>query len=183
MIWFTPSLASHIHGVAIGPIGSVHICNRDSRQTSNGINIEFIGTGLLSLLGSGQIVRGYYEEGSQQHEEEFIVTHNGAMISVLGTYTPRISGIQINGVASVNSRVNGISINGIMSMIEDQRGVSISMFNFSKITKGLQIGLFNRSAELHGLQLGLWNRDQFRSLPILNWGIPRPAEAVGRTEK
>jgi hypothetical protein len=181
VLGLVPSYASHIHGVAIGPIGSVHLCDRETPQVSNGINVEILGTGLFLLLGENRA--GYKERYASMMEKNhlldsllhhdgrrYVVTHNGVILSSMGGMLPQVNGISFGGLSTAYLRMNGIAINGIWSKIDDHRGLSIGLINSSLKSRGLQIGVMNRTHELSGLQIGLWNRNSRRSLPLFNWG-------------
>jgi hypothetical protein len=183
VLWFTPSMASHIHGVSIGPIGSEHLCSRSAPQVSNGVNAQFIGVGFFLLIGPGELGSGRQFEQLRTDTtgvmldsllaaagNTFAVTHNGIQVSPLGTFTPRINGVSVSLISSRHEQLNGIAVNPLWTHVLDQRGISIGALNTALRTRGLQVGIFNRTHELRGLQFGLWNRNGKRALPIVNWG-------------
>lgn len=178
-VWFLPSYAKKIHGIAIGPAGSEILCDKPHSQVSNGLNIQFLGQGIFQLLFSKQ--NNFVESVMTERDSLAIkdtakpsVLHNGIILSTLGTFTPQVNGIAISPFMSMSKKVNGLSLNAIWNLVFELNGLSIGCLNHVNQMNGLQLGLINKATRLSGIQVGLWNVNDKRRLPLLNWNFTRP---------
>ncbi len=172
-LWFIPSYANNIYGISIGILGSDVLCDKPYIQTSNGVNLQIIGQGIMQMfyIGNKSFINDFVT--STEYRSRRPVIHNGLLCSVFGTFTDEINGISISPFMSMNGKVNGVSANLLWNMNIKTNGCSIGIINHSAQTNGIQIGLFNRATRLNGLQIGLWNVNAKRSLPIINWSFNR----------
>ncbi len=176
-VWLVPTLSRNIYGLAIGPFGSEAICNWPYTKYSHGINLQIFGQGFFQTwyINNGHVKENYSPEN--QHKLLALydttynkATHNGILLSPLGTFTDEVNGISISGWMSMGRTVNGISLNALWNLYARINGLSIGAVNHAIKMNGIQIGLFNTANELKGLQIGLWNKSGRRGLPVVNWG-------------
>ena len=179
IIGFTPSKATTINGLALGPFESFF---KAEKQQVNGVSVFFIGQGALCLMTMGydpmhlnkklhtnssdsisNELKSYYDTTSWNFK------NNGIVISVTGLISDQVNGLLIGGLISNIGNLNGVSLNILINYIGEMNGISIGIINLSHITKGLQIGLFNKTYNLKGIQIGLWNKNKKRSTPFINW--------------
>ncbi|MDZ7740688.1 MAG: hypothetical protein U5Q03_02790 [Bacteroidota bacterium] len=173
-IWFIPSTANNIYGLAIGPVGSEAICNRPYIKSSHGINIQVIGQGIfqmfyISNLNETDLLS--IDSSVKKDQVGILAVHNGLLLSAFGTFTSRINGLSISPWMSMGDQVNGISLNLLWNLYREVNGISMGLFNDTGKTRGVQIGLFNKTNRLRGIQIGLWNKNEKRSLPLINWNF------------
>jgi hypothetical protein len=180
-IWFTPSGAKEINGIAIG-LTAMPI--KIEKQEINGLNVE---VGIFNLLAvplalGGSFIAPFKSDTLEQEVGVFVRKNiyqkdspieeriNGISISGLGHLgNGEINGLSINGCVFSAIKVNGLSIAGLMNLTYDFRGVKIGLLrNKTTKGKGLMIGLFNNCKDCRGVQLGLINRIGKRTYPLLN---------------
>jgi hypothetical protein len=173
-LWFIPSAATNIYGIAIGPLGSEVICNQPYTKYSHGINLQVPGQGFIQTFNIGRIKFNKIdslENGSSVDTIPKRVIHNGLLISLFGTFSDQVNGISISSWMSLGKKMNGLSINLLCNLYQELNGVVIGAVNHVITTNGVQIGLVNKTRFLRGIQIGLWNVNQRRSLPIINWSF------------
>lgn len=161
-----PSPAHNIYGIAIGLVGSEAFCNLNYTRKSHGINIQVPGQGifLLFFFFNRKIIENNYDT-----IQFYKSTHNGLVLSLLGTTTDKINGINLSPFMSAGKILNGVSINLLWNAYGKVKGISIGFINSANIVNGLQIGFYNTSQKIKGLQIGLINKNEKRFLPIINW--------------
>jgi hypothetical protein len=176
-IWFLPSAAPKIYGIAIGPFGSELFCDLEYTRYSYGVNIQLLGQGFFGLFYALNPSRAFHNHNlgdeNKTNEEPLGVkraVHNGILITGLGTFSDEINGISISPWASVNHKVNGISLNALINSVFQLNGISLGLYNSSHTTNGVQLGIINKTKKLKGIQIGLWNVNEKRRLPLINWG-------------
>ncbi|MCX7863188.1 MAG: hypothetical protein N2449_09375 [Bacteroidales bacterium] len=166
VLGFLPSTAHNIYGIAIGPVGSEAFCNINYTRKSHGINIQIPGQGLFLLFFffSNKII-----ENNNDTLQFYKSIHNGMLLSILGSTTEKVNGVNISPFMSAGKSLNGVSINLLWNAYGNVKGVSIGFMNSANIVKGVQIGLINKSHKLKGFQIGLINKNDKRLMPIMNW--------------
>jgi len=185
VIWFIPSAAKNIYGIAIGPIGSEAICNRPYTKYSHGLNIQIPGQGFFQAFYLNNVnFQDSFETNNSDSTFKIDTIplrtiHNGILVSPLGTFTPQVNGLTFSLFMSMGQKVNGLSFNLFWNLYNYINGISISLVNTTGTMKGMQVGLVNKSANLRGIQFGLWNKNEKRSLPILNWNFKGKGSVVG----
>lgn len=174
VIWFIPSIATNIYGIAIGPVGSEAICNLPYTKFSHGINFQLIGQGFFQTF---YIRKMKFKEFQLSDTGIFNDTlpkramHNGILISPFGTFTDQVNGLSFSLWMSMGQKTNGLTLNLLWNRYEQINGISIGLVNHAAVTKGIQIGIVNKTKKLRGFQFGLWNKNKKRSLPIFNWNF------------
>jgi len=179
VIWYTPSKAATINGLAIGPFESNFF---EKSQTINGITIN---GGLVGLFApfvfansptdgcfkvrTGKKVIDSLTKAYKADTLRYI--HNGLVLSGAGMLTDKVSGILISPWFGHTKEVNGLVINGVWNWNNKVTGVCIGADNECFEMKGIQIGLVNRAVKLKGVQIGLWNKNMKRGLPFINWNF------------
>jgi hypothetical protein len=177
-IWFLPSKADNIYGIAIGPLGSDVICSPTNTKRSHGVNIQLLGQGFFAPF-------YVFSENFAWHKSSITwiqhryndsltfrrVVHNGVMVTGLGTFSEQINGISISPWMSWNHVVNGITCNALVNSSHTVNGLTVGVYNSTYRTNGLQIGLINQTNDLRGFQFGLWNTNNKRKLPLINWSF------------
>jgi hypothetical protein len=175
IIWFIPSAANNIYGIALGPFGSESICNLPYTRHSHGINIQIIGQGIFQpfMIGSFKFDDFYvsHNDTNETPAAQIRAIHNGILLSPFGTFTDKVNGISFSLCMSMGKTVNGLSINLLWNAYEKINGFSIGLVNHAAETKGIQIGLVNISRNLKGVQIGVWNKNKNRGFPIINWSV------------
>jgi hypothetical protein len=159
VVWFIPSAADNIYGIAIGPVGSEAICDRPYTKYSHGLNLQIIGQGIFQAFYIPKFdFNNFYkyenpDEGFKLNDTLYKrVVHNGIMISPFGSFSDQINGLSLSLWMSMGRKVNGLSFNLLWNLYGQINGVSLGIVNYSYITKGLQIGLVNRPKKLKGIQ-------------------------------
>ncbi|MBP7496941.1 MAG: hypothetical protein KA792_04680 [Bacteroidales bacterium] len=184
-IWFNPSNANEINGLALSGFIITDAFNTGSlKMRGVCVNLEpealFIVPmvtiyGALALFGiregKGKLTD---EDRYDELEGRITVTNSGLFISSL----TMDENIKLNGlnITAINNSmiINGLSISMVMSSIVKLNGVAISgLYNCVTNGNGLQIGLTNYCKDCVGVQIGLWNRMGKRSLPIININFKR----------
>ncbi len=171
VIGFVPTIADHVYGIAIGPVGSEAICKPNNIKYSHGLNIQLPGQGIFQLLNLKPFSFTNLQESSNDDWVSNTAVHSGLIISVLGTWTTKINGVAISGLSSLGRIVNGVTLNLIWNRYEQINGIAISAVNHSACLNGISIGLINKTKKLKGIQIGLWNKNEKRALPIINWNF------------
>ena len=181
IIWFTPTRANEINGLAIGTIPSSAAYNNDSLQIK-GIHVELNPIMLMVVpyvvIGSFKspfISEDTAKDGSSlyYYPDSIIQLKNtisGLNLSFLGSGEMiYYNGITISSLATMGRSLKGISITFGQNNFYEFYGLMIAgLSNGSYKGAGLQIGLFNRCKECKGVQIGLLNRMGKRTLPLLN---------------
>lgn len=177
VIWFIPSAAKNIYGIAIGPVGSEVICDKPYTKFSHGLNIQIPGQGILQTFYINKFkLTGLYgkEDSTSLSIQDTLpkrAIHNGLLISPLGSFTDQVNGISLSLWMSMGKKVNGLSFNLLWNLYKEVNGVTVGLVNHVDTMKGLQIGLVNNTNKLRGFQIGIWNKNEKRSLPIINWNF------------
>jgi alkyl hydroperoxide reductase subunit AhpF len=172
IIWYTPSGAKEINGLAVG----IQATSFNERKlTINGVNLD---AGLLCAFVWPRALIKQLGSGQKDIEEKLFAgdstetTFNGISISFGGEMAAAFNGISLNGLVVHSTYINGISVTGFVSGCRSFKGIVIGgISNVAVDGVGLQIGLFNNCKRLKGLQIGLWNRSGKRALPFINWGV------------
>ena len=169
---FTENPVSKMHGLSFGIWNSPY-----SKQTINGLNIEFIGYGWVTP---------FLAMDNSNYTKETDQKVNG--LSFGGTLMNQfVNGIAISPTISTINKINGIQLslfnfnliqsNGIQLALTNygnqNNGITIGGFNWSHQSNGLQIGIINKSKSLKGFQFGLVNINQNRTLPLINWAFKK----------
>ncbi len=181
-IWFIPSVAQNIYGIAIGPVGSEAICNRPYTKYSHGLNLQIPGQGFFQTfyLNKSNLLSNRQSENPDTTLQRSLLPkraiHHGLLVSLLGTFTDQINGVSLSLWMSRGAKINGLTGNLLWNHYEEVNGVSIALMNTAHTTHGLQIGLFNKTTHLQGFQLGLWNKTKNRSFPFINGWFTKKKE-------
>jgi hypothetical protein len=166
LIWFTPTKANKINGIAIGTIPSSVIYNNDSLQIS-GIHFEAnpIMLFLIPYVVIGSIMAPFIKTNKIDSSQRLLIdfpdssqhisnnTIHGLNISILGSgEMSNYNGASISSVATIGKSLKGVSITAGANNFYEFHGVLIAglMNNVSK-GNGLQIALFNRCKECKGI--------------------------------
>lgn len=171
IIWYMPSGAKEINGVAIG----IQATNFDEKRRLkiNGVNLD---AGLVSIMAWPQALVKSFQSGNNGLDESPLVdtaetSVNGISISFGGELSAGINGLAINAGVMYSPYINGVSVTGLVTVCGRFKGIMITGFrNMAIEGTGLQIGLLNSCKRLKGLQIGLWNKSGKRGLPFINWG-------------
>lgn len=194
-IWYLPTRAHKIHGIAFGIVNPCQNHNFQSELTINGLSVEMVGqlpviieyliwpnkrqvchsnycrvNGITAGLSIGNgLVNGLAFSPSFGH----IYDVNGIYFSVVQDLASEANGIIVGGMSRAN-KVRGAQI-GLYTKNEVIRGVQIGIFNRSREnSQGLQIGLINISELMDGFQIGLINiakNKKIKTLPIINFSL------------
>lgn len=174
VIWFTPSFASYISGVAVG-LQTLGL--NEGAITISGVNIN---ADLLTGFATIYVIAGY-PKGKKKLEDmpdtipwnEMKDRINGLSLSGGGLIGGAdLRGVGVNGLICFLTRTRGINITGLRNEVNRFEGVLIAGFvNRSTQGRGLQIALVNKCKDLRGVQLGLWNENSKRKLPLINWNF------------
>jgi hypothetical protein len=180
VIWFTPTRANEINGLALGTIPSSVAYNNDSLKI-NGIHIETnpIMFMLVPNVLIGSLTSPFRRENDSSYfsnsppDSNYFISSNsinGINISTLGSgEMSNYCGISISSIATLGYTINGISITIGQNTYYKFRGLLIAgLMNSVNTGRGVQIGLFNRCKDCKGLQIGLLNKMGKRTLPFLN---------------
>lgn len=171
IIWYMPSGAKEINGLAIG----IQATNFDEKRRLkiNGVNLD---AGLVSIMAWPQALVRSFQSGNNGLDESPLVdtaetSVNGISISFGGELSVGINGFCVNAGIMYSPYINGISVSGLLTGCGRFNGIMITgIKNMAIEGTGLQIGLFNSCKRLKGLQIGLWNKSGKRGLPFINWG-------------
>jgi hypothetical protein len=178
-VWFTPSTATTINGIGIGPANSGNGRTTPLDQTINGIQIEL--PGIRSLEFPLEIPGHRYLRSVTGHQGE--VTVNGLLAAISGSSgVDRIHGVFITAFCGFAREVKGVTINplnfvgkvdglalGLINNIIEGGGASVGLYNNCDDFNGTQIGLINIRKRGSGPQIGLINISGDRFLPFLNF--------------
>ena len=173
IIWYVPSKAKHINGIALG------LCNlpNDYKQTINGISFELLGAGyVVPFILAAPDDEGYLPKSRHN------LKNNGLVLG-LTLYSGQINGIGVSPLIGANYDLNGFSFstinitvfkaNGLMTGVVNAsdivNGIQLGLLNVTDEQNGVQIGLVNIAKDLRGFQFGIWNVNDKRSLPFINW--------------
>lgn len=178
-VWFTPSTASTINGIGIGPANSGNGRTTPFAQTINGIQIEL--PGMRALKFPLEIPKHVYLPSITEGRGE--VTVNGVLAAVSGSSgVDRINGAFVTAFCGFAREVNGVAINpvnfvgkvdgvalGLVNNLLEGEGASVGLYNNCDEFNGTQIGLINIRKRGNGPQIGLINISGDRILPFLNF--------------
>lgn len=194
-IWFIPSKAEKVNGIAIGPIESGIF---KEKQKVNGITVNILGLGTFAPLMPESLASRYFKDDNNSRLDSIISSeldhmdtipetyiHNGLVASLGGIATQTINGISVSTIGHVSSRSNGILLNGLITVIFKAQGVTsgiinesfslsgvqLGIFNKAVVLKGIQIGLSNKSLKGKGFQIGLINKNPKRTTILINWNF------------
>jgi hypothetical protein len=180
VVWFTPTRANTINGIALGTLPSSMFYHNDSLQI-RGIHIE--ANPIMFYLVPHVVFASLSSPFIKTDSTKYFT--NAFPDSARFKYKNRIWGLNIGilGSAEMND-YNGISISSVGTFGRSLKGISITfgqnnLYEFqglliaglmNNVTKGsgLQIGLFNRCKECKGVQIGLLNTMAKRTLPVIN---------------
>jgi hypothetical protein len=177
-LWFTPSTATTINGIGIGPANSGNGRTAPLDQTINGIQIEL--PGIRSLKFPLEIPERRYLRSIDTQGE---LTVNGVLAAVSGSSgVDRINGVFVTAFCGFAREVNGVSLNpvnfvgkvdgvtfGLINNIREGGGASVGIYNNCEAFDGTQVGLINIRKHGSGPQIGLINISAGRFLPFLNF--------------
>lgn len=178
-VWFTPSTASTINGIGIGPANSGNGRTAPLDQTINGLQIEL--PGMRSLQFPLEIPEHRHLRSVTEQQGE--VTVNGLLAAVSGSSgVDRINGAFVTAFFGFAREVNGVAINpvnfvgkvdgfalGLVNNILEGDGASVGLYNNCEEFNGTQVGLINIRKRGDGPQIGLLNISGDRILPFLNF--------------
>lgn len=172
IVWFTPSGASKINGLAVG-FQAVNL--EDDTLMINGVNASF---GIVSVfmlpyaLSTGLFAaQNRKTEFYPDQDDTARILIRGLNISLGGEMGIEMQGVNFAGGITIATKIYGFSLTGIYTRCYEFRGIMLSgLNNIAMKGHGLQIGLVNYCKNLKGIQIGLWNKSGKRSLPFINWG-------------
>jgi hypothetical protein len=179
IVWFTPSTASTINGIGIGPANSGNGRKTPLDQTINGIQIEL--PGMRSLQFPLEVPEHrYLRSVTKAHGE---ITVNGVLAAVSGSSgVDRINGAFVTAFIGFAREVNGVAVNpvnfvgkvdglalGLVNNIHEGGGASVGLYNHCEEFNGTQVGLINIRKRGDGPQVGLLNISGDRILPFVNF--------------
>lgn len=167
LLWFLPTRAHKINGLAIGLVNSCENHNYQNELIVNGASFEILGQ--LPII----IPQLIYPNRAPVCRSNYCKINgiatglsvgngllNGIAFSPTLGYLYNLNGIFISSIHHVSQNANGI-IAGLMSRAGKITGLQLGLFTKNKILKGLQIGLSNRTKEkTTGLQIGLVNSSE-----------------------
>lgn len=178
-LWFTPSTATTINGIGIGPSNSGTQRALPVAQTINGLQIELLG--IRTLQFPLQIPERRYMRSVTAKQGG--VTVNGLLAAVSGSSgVDRINGAFVSALFGSAGEVHGISVNpvnfigkvdglalGLVNNVREGGGASVGLYNNCEEFDGTQVGLINIRKRGGGPQIGLVNISGDRFLPFLNF--------------
>lgn len=183
IIWFTPTRAKEINGLALGTFPSSAWYNNDS-LIIKGVHLEVNPIMLLAIpyVVFGSIASPFIWSDTVQERNRFSAyfdttlgtsysTVSGINIGVLGSgEMNHYKGISVSSVATIGRSFKGVSITAGQNLIYEYKGLLIAglMNNVSK-GRGLQIALINRCKDCKGVQIGLLNTMGKKTLPVINF--------------
>ncbi|OFX55466.1 MAG: hypothetical protein A2046_12365 [Bacteroidetes bacterium GWA2_30_7] len=166
-IWYLPTRAHKINGLAIGLVNSCENQNFQNELIINGISFEVLGQFPIMIK---QLV--YPKKAPFCHSNYCKINGfatglsigngilNGVAVSPTLGYLFNMNGIFISLIHHVSQNANGIIV-GFMSRAKKITGLQLALFTKNNILKGLQIGLSNRTKEqTNGCQIGLINSSE-----------------------
>lgn len=166
VLWYTPSMASHIHGISLGMLGSEVVCNAGTPQVGNGIKVEVVSNAIFLLMlprtARFRTTLDSLHAASDEGPTTRMITdrlalergrQNGVVVSVLGSQTDVVNGLALDGLVGVHTRMRGVLISGLANIVLDHAGIQVSPVNNGLRVRGLQIGLINRTHDLRGLAI------------------------------
>jgi hypothetical protein len=178
VIWFMPSKAEAIHGIAINSWFSSAHFNDDI--LINGAQVQISPIAVfpciynIAALAQGSYLQGYIEKCNNLSPGKSRKTINGVNITIADWGIHKLNGCEINLMSSEVIYVNGVSISGLHNKNKERHGLAIAgVSNLSAESRGVEIALFNNSRDFRGVQLGIWNINHKRSLPILNFAFSK----------
>lgn len=190
-IWYLPSEATEINGIALGPINSAVLDSPLPPQTVNGLHVE-IGVGFFLILAPMDPFIGNDSEWGKERRRRadsairFDLTYLHRKIDINGIAVSPIGSVglhTINGfTGSLGSlsvlRMNGLAINPFWNAIGSLKGVAISgLSNTSLYVSGLQASIVgNLAINSDGMQLGSFNKADF-SLGV-QFGVYNTAKSI-----
>ena len=179
VLWFTPTRAKQINGLALGSFTSSLFYQNDSLQV-NGVLLEanpvtVVGAPYMLMISIVSAFRhdsiGFFTTGYPDSNRDGATNAvNGLNLSLLGTsLNTTYQGLSISSLFTFAHEVKGLSLTAGMHYIYDFRGVLIAgVINNVNRGKGLQMALINRCDDCKGVQIGLINKMGKRTLPFLN---------------
>ena len=180
VIWFTPTRANQINGIALGTLPSSMWTN-DSLHIK-GLHVEVNPVALMlfpyvvfgSLLSPFVWNKPFKDGDAFNHFPDTIGTRpkkiSGINISLLGSAEVEYYyGLSISLFVTTGATIKGISITGGQNSFYEFDGILIAglMNNVNK-GRGLQVALINSCRDCKGVQIGLINKMGKRVLPIIN---------------
>jgi len=177
VVSFLPSRSPNSYGLQIGPVGSESVCGYPYYKTSNGINIQIFGQGVLWMfypINSYKSLNTEIDTTSSEYLKQYDALrakHNGLLFSTFGAIQTRVNGVSVSLFYGQGTKLNGIAFNLLRNEFNVLNGVELGVINEAGRINGVQIGLINLAKEVKGFQFGLWNVNQKRKLPFINWGF------------
>ena len=179
VLWFTPSGASKIYGLAIGIMADSEFTDH---QEIYGINCEVGPWGAFAFI-FVPLTTMFAPFSSETDPSQFLWSGNayleyekpeifirGLNLSLGGHGGPRqITGISLNGVFTSTIISGGFSAALLMNVTYSFNGVMLSFRNKATTGKGLMFGILNNCGDCTGVQIGFVNRMGRRVLPLINW--------------
>ena len=184
VLWFSPTRAHQINGIALSGMSSDLVYKNDSLQV-NGLRVEADPLTVIFLpyilIQSVQVPfanvdttkrYSYRVPDTIGASKTFM---NGINISLLGgSDMNSIKGINISSFATYAGDIKGISTSLLTNTTFDFKGILIAgLLNDTNKGSGLQVALFNRCKDCKGVQVGLLNKMGKRTLPIINMRFKR----------
>lgn len=181
VLWFTPSGASSIYGLAVGIMADPEFTD-DDHQEIYGINCEVGPWGAFAFL-FVPLTTMFAPFSSETDPSQFLWSGNayleyekpeifirGLNLSLGGHGGPtQITGISLNGVFTSTIISEGFSAALLMNVTYSFNGVMLSLRNKATTGKGLMFGMLNNCDDCTGVQIGFLNRMGRRVLPLINW--------------
>lgn len=167
VLWFLPTRAHKINGIALGLVNSCENHNYQNELIINGFSFEILGqfpimVEQLIFPNRAPMCRSNYCKinGIATGLSVGNGLLNGIAFSPTLGYLYNMNGIFISSIHHVSQNANGI-LAGLMSRAGKITGLQFGLFTKNKILKGLQIGLSNRTKEkTTGVQIGLVNSSE-----------------------
>lgn len=197
LLWFLPTRAHKINGLAIGLVNSCENHNYQNELIINGASFEILGqfpimVEQLIFPDRAPVCRSNYCKinGVATGLSVGNGLLNGFAFSPTLGYLYNLNGIFISTIHHVSQNANGI-IAGLMSRAGKITGLQIGLFTKNKILKGVQIGLSNKTKEtttglqiglvnssenLNGIQIGIINyakNKKIKLLPLINFNLKK----------
>jgi hypothetical protein len=183
VIWFTPTRARQINGIALGTLPSSMIYKNDTLKI-NGLHVEadplmmiivpyvIIGSVLSPFIWSDGSESGdaFYSYPDTIRYEKTNNHLSGVNLGLLGSADmDHYKGISISTLVTKGVSLKGISITLGQNNFYSANGLLIAGL-MNNVNNGsiVQIGLFNRCKECKGVQIGLLNTFGKRTIPFLN---------------
>lgn len=167
VLWFLPTRAHKINGIALGLVNSCENHNFQNELIINGFSFEILGQfpimveQLIFPNRAPMCISNYCKiNGIATGLSVGNGLLNGVAFSPTLGYLYNLNGIFVSTIHHVSQNANGI-LAGLMSRAGKVTGLQLGLFTKNKILKGLQLGLSNRTKEkATGLQIGLVNSSE-----------------------